>query len=98
MTKLKTNYLKLIVDNTGESKLRSLLTKQKKLIRDKIKAQDQIKALKALTEIYGSEIIKIENELLRINRRKTNVKRAIEQFRNTRTNRNKDKNSNGDVV
>ena len=60
MTKLKTNYLKLIVDNTGESKLRSLLTKQKKLIRDKIKAQDQIKAMKALTEIYGSEIIKIE--------------------------------------
>jgi len=98
MTKLKTNYLKLIIDNTGESKLRSLLTKQKKLIRDKIKAQDQIKAMKALTEIYGSEIIKIENELLRINRRKKHVKRTAEQFGNIRSNRNKNKNTNGDVI
>jgi hypothetical protein len=54
--------------------------------------------MKALTEIYGDEIIKIENELLRINRRKKHVKRTIEQFRNTRTDRNKDKNTNGDVV
>ena len=38
------SHLKLIVDNTGESKLRSLLTRQKRLIKDKIKAQDQIKA------------------------------------------------------
>jgi len=92
------SHLKLIIDNTGENKLRSLLTKQKRLIKDKIKCQDQIKAMKALTEIYGDEIIKIENELLRINRRKKHVKRTIEQFRNTRTNRNKDKNTNGDVV
>lgn len=95
---MKKSCLKLIVDNTGESKLRSLLTKQKKLIKSKIEIQDQIKAMQALTVIYGDEITKIENELLKINRRKTNVKRAIEQFRNTRTNRNKDKNSNGDVV
>lgn len=95
---MKKSCLKLIVDNTGESKLRSLLTKQKKLIKNKIQIQDQIKAMQALTVIYGDEITKIENELLKINRRKTNVKRAIEQFRNTRTNRNKDKNSNGDVV
>ena len=95
---MKKSCLKLIVDNTGESKLRSLLTKQKKLIKSKIQIQDQIKAMQALTVIYGDEITKIENELLKINRRKTNVKRAIEQFRNTRTNRNKDKNSNGDVV
>ena len=92
------SHLKLIVDNTGESKLRSLLTKQKRLIKDKIKAQDQIKAMKALTEIYGQEIIKIENELLRISRRKQNVKRAIAQFRNARSSGNKDQNSNGDVV
>jgi|TARA_X000001036_G_scaffold393275_1_gene392742 hypothetical protein len=95
---MKKSCLKLIVDNTGESKLRSLLTKQKKLIKSKIQIQDQIKAMQALTVIYGDEITKIENELLKINRRKTNVKRAIEQFRNTRTNRNKNKNSNGDVV
>ena len=92
------SHLKLIVDNTGESKLRSLLTKQKRLIKDKIKAQDQIKAMKALTEIYGEEIIKIENELLRINRRKKHVKRTAEQFRNARSSGNKDQNSNGDVV
>ncbi len=95
---MKKSCLKLIVDNTGESKLRSLLTKQKKLIKSKIQIQDQIKAMQALTVIYGDEITKIENELLKINRRKTNVKRAIEQFRNIRSNRNKDKNSNGDVV
>jgi len=92
------SHLKLIVDNTGESKLRSLLTKQKRLIKDKIKAQDQIKAMKALTEIYGQEIIKIENELLRISRRKENVKRAIAQFRNARSSGNKDKNTNGNVI
>ena len=98
MNKLKIDYLKLVIDNTGENKLRSLLEKQKVLIRDKIKAQDQIKAMKALTEIYGSEIIKIENELLRINRRKAHVKRTAEQFRNAGSSGNKDKNSNGDAV
>jgi hypothetical protein len=92
------SHLKLIVDNTGESKLRSLLTKQKRLIKDKIKAQDQIKAMKALTEIYGQEIIKIENELLRISRRKQNVKRAIAQFRNARSSGDKNKNTNGNVI
>jgi len=92
------SHLKLIVDNTGESKLRSLLTRQKRLIKDKIKAQDQIKAMKALTEIYGQEIIKIENELLRISRRKQNVKRAIAQFRNTRSSGDKNKNTNGNVI
>jgi hypothetical protein len=92
------SHLKLIVDNTGENKLRSLLTKQKRLIKNKIKCQDQIKAMKALTEIYGEEIIKIENELLRINRRKKHVKRTAEQFRNARSSGNKDQNSNGDVV
>lgn len=92
------SHLKLIIDNTGENKLRSLLTKQKKLIKNKIKCQDQIKAMKALTEIYGSEIIKIENELLKITRRKQNVKRAIAQFRNARTNRDKNTNTNGNVI
>ncbi len=92
------SHLKLIVDNTGESKLRSLLNRQKRLIRDKIKAQDQIKAMKALTEIYGQEIIKIENELLRITRRKQNVKRAIAQFRNARTGGNKDTDPNGNAI
>lgn len=92
------SYLKLIVDNTGENKLRSLLTKQKKLIKNKIKCQDQIKAMKALTEIYGEEIIKIENELLRISRRKENVKRAIAQLRNARSDRNKNSDSNGNVI
>ena len=92
------SYLKLIVDNTGENKLRSLLTKQRKLIKNKIKCQDQIKAMKALTDIYGEEIIKIENELLRISRRKENVKRAIAQFRNARSDRNKNSDSNGNVI
>jgi len=95
---MKKSCLKLIVDNTGESKLRSLLTKQKKLIKSKIKIQDQIKAMKALTEIYGQEIIKIENELLRISRRKQNVKRAIAQFRNARTGGDKNTNPNGNVI
>ena len=88
----------MIIDNTGENKLRSLLIKQKKLIKSKIQCQDQIKAMKALTEIYGQEIIKIENELLRISRRKQNVKRAIAQFRNARSSGNKNKNTNGNVI
>jgi len=92
------SYLKLIIDNTGENKLRSLLTQQRKLIKNKIKCQDQIKAMKALTEIYGEEIIKIENELLKISRRKQNVKRAIAQFRNSRSNRDKNSDSNGNVI
>jgi len=92
------SHLKLIIDNTGENKLRFLLIKQKKLIKSKIQCQDQIKAMKALTEIYGSEITKIENELLRINRRKKHVKRTAEQFRNAGSSGNKNKNSNGYVV
>jgi|TARA_B110001452_G_C14991111_1_gene346478 hypothetical protein len=98
MTKLKIDYLKLIIDNTGESKLQTLLKKQENLIKKKIYAQDQIKAMKVLSDIYGDEIIKIENELLRITRRKEYVERTAKQFRDAGTNRNKDKNTNGDVV
>ena len=98
MTKLKIDYLKLIIDNTGESKLQTLLKKQENLIKKKIYAQDQIKAMKVLSDIYGDEIIKIENELLKITRRKEYVERTAKQFRDAGTNRNKDKNSNGDVV
>ena len=98
MNKLKIDYLKLIVDNTGESKLQLLLKKQENLIKKKIFAQEQIKGMKALTVIYGDEIVKIEDELLRITRRKEYVERTAKQFRDAGTNRNKDKNSNGDVV
>ena len=98
MTKLKIDYLKSIIDNTGESKLQTLLKKQENLIKKKIYAQDQIKAMKVLSDIYGDEIIKIENELLRITRRKEYVERTAKQFRDAGTNRNKDKNTNGDVV
>ena len=62
MTKLKKKYLKLVVDNTEQGRLRSLLSKQTRLIKDKVKLQDQIKAMKTLTEVYGDEIIRIENE------------------------------------
>jgi hypothetical protein len=98
MNKLKIDYLKLIVDNTGESKLQSLLKKQEDLIKKKIFAQEQVKGMKALTIIYGDEIIKIEDELLRITRRKEYVERTAKQFRDAGTNRDKDKNSNGDAV
>lgn len=98
MTKLKIDYIKLIIDNTGESKLQTLLKKQENLIKKKIYAQDQIKAMKVLSDIYGDEIIKIENELLRITRRKEYVERTAKQFRDAGTNRNKNKNTNGDVV
>ena len=98
MTKLKIDYLKLIIDNTGESKLQTLLKKQENLIKKKIYAQDQIKAMKVLSDIYGDEIIKIENESLKITRRKEYVERTAKQFRDAGTNRNKDKNTNGDVV
>lgn len=98
MNKLKIDYLKLIVDNTGESKLQSLLKKQENLIKKKIFAQEQIKGMKALTVIYGDEIVKIEDELLRITRRKEYVERTAKQFRDAGTNRDKDKNSNGDAV
>ena len=98
MTKIKIDYLKLIIDNTGESKLQTLLKKQENLIKKKIYAQDQIKAMKVLSDIYGDEIIKIENELLRITRRKEYVERTAKQFRDAGTNRNKNKNTNGDVV
>ena len=98
MNKLKIDYLKLIVDNTGENKLQLLLKKQENLIKKKIFAQEQIKGMKALTVIYGDEIVKIEDELLRITRRKEYVERTAKQFRDAGTNRNKDKNSNGDAV
>ena len=98
MNKLKIDYLKLIVDNTGESKLQSLLKKQEDLIKKKIFAQEQIKGMKALTVIYGDEIVKIEDELLRITRRKEYVERTAKQFRDAGTSGNKDKNSNGDAV
>jgi hypothetical protein len=97
MKKSKKNYLKLIVDNTIQAKLRSLLTSQKKLIKEKLKCQDQIKAYSALAKVYGEEIIKIENELLNINRRKKHVG-TIKSSRNIRTGRNKNKNTNGDIV
>ena len=98
MNKSKIDYLKLVIDNTGESKLQSLLKKQENLIKKKIFAQEQIKGMKALTVIYGDEIVKIEDELLRITRRKEYVERTAKQFRDAGTNRNKDKNTNGDVV
>jgi hypothetical protein len=97
MKKSKKNYLKLIVDNTAAGKIKSLLTRQKKLIKEKLKCQDQIKAYSALAKVYGEEIIKIENELLNITRRKKHVG-TIKSSRNIRTGRNKNKNTDGDVV
>ena len=46
MNKSKIDYLKLVIDNTGESKLQSLLKKQENLIKKKIFAQEQIKGMK----------------------------------------------------
>jgi|TARA_R110000823_G_C15507260_1_gene453902 hypothetical protein len=97
MTKLKKKYLKLVVDNTEQGRLRSLLSKQTRLIKDKVKLQDQIKAMKTLTEVYGDEIIRIENELLNITRRSINVGN-LKSSRNIRTGRNKNKNTDGDIV
>tara|TARA_R110000787_G_scaffold4117_11_gene16021 strand:- start:743 stop:1036 length:294 start_codon:yes stop_codon:yes gene_type:complete len=97
MTKLKKKYLKLVVDNTEQGRLRSLLSKQTRLIKDKVKLQDQIKAMKTLTEVYGDEIITIENELLNITRRNINVGN-LKSSRNIRTGRNKNKNTDGDIV
>tara|TARA_R110000803_G_scaffold68955_2_gene131080 strand:+ start:357 stop:650 length:294 start_codon:yes stop_codon:yes gene_type:complete len=97
MTKLKKKYLKLVVDNTEQGRLRSLLSKQTRLIKDKVKLQDQIKAMKTLTEVYGDEIIRIENELLNITRRNINVGN-LKSSRNIRTGRNKNKNTDGDIV
>ena len=97
MTKLKKKYLKLVVDNTEQGRLRSLLSKQTRLIKDKVKLQNQIKAMKTLTEVYGDEIIKIENELLNITRRNINVGN-LKSSRNIRTGRNKNKNTDGDIV
>ena len=98
MTKSKKAQLRLVIDNTIGARERFLFKQQKALIKDKILIQNRIKALQKLTEQYGKEITKIENELLIINRRKINVKRTINKNRNVRTGRNKDKNSNGDVV
>tara|TARA_R110000765_G_scaffold184160_1_gene289926 strand:+ start:608 stop:901 length:294 start_codon:yes stop_codon:yes gene_type:complete len=97
MTKLKKKYLKLVVDNTEQGRLRSLLSKQTRLIKEKVKLQDQIKAMKTLTEVYGDEIIRIENELLNITRRSINVGN-LKSSRNIRTGRNKNKNTDGDIV
>tara|TARA_R110000744_G_C19160359_1_gene540415 strand:- start:246 stop:539 length:294 start_codon:yes stop_codon:yes gene_type:complete len=97
MTKLKKKYLKLVVDNTEQGRLRSLLSKQTRLIKEKVKLQNQIKAMKTLTEVYGDEIIRIENELLNITRRSINVG-TIKSGRNIRTGRNKNKNTDGDIV
>jgi len=98
MIKSKKAQLRLIIDNTIGAKERFLLKQQKALIKNKILIQNRIKAFQKLTEQYGKEIIRIENELLIINRRKINVKRTINKNRNVRTGRNKDKNSDGDVV
>tara|TARA_R100001530_G_scaffold81923_1_gene57166 strand:+ start:1569 stop:1865 length:297 start_codon:yes stop_codon:yes gene_type:complete len=98
MTKSKKAQLRLVIDNTIGAKERFLLKQQKALIKNKILIQNRIKALQKLTEQYGKEIIRIENELLIINRRKINVKRTINKSGDIRTGRNKDKNSNGDVV
>ena len=97
MTKLKKKYLKLVVDNTEQGRLRSLLSKQTRLIKEKVKLQDQIKAMKTLTEVNGDEIIRIENELLNITRRSINVGN-LKSSRNIRTGRNKNKNTDGDIV
>ena len=98
MTKSKKAQLRLVIDNTIGARERFLFKQQKALIKDKILIQNRIKALQKLTEQYGKEITKIENELLIINRRKINVKRTINKNRNVRAGRNKDKNSDGDVV
>ena len=98
MTKSKKAQLRLVIDNTIGAKERFLLKQQKALIKNKILIQNRIKALQKLTEQYGKEIIRIENEILIINRRKINVKRTINKSGDIRTDRNKDKNSNGDVV
>jgi hypothetical protein len=53
--------------------------------------------MKTLTEVYGDEIIRIENELLNITRRNINVGN-LKSSRNIRTGRNKNKNTDGDIV
>ena len=98
MTKSKKAQLRLVIDNTIGARERFLFKQQKALIKDKILIQNRIKALQKLTEQYGKEITKIENELLIINRRKINVKRTINKSGDIRADRNKDKKSNGDVV
>ena len=98
MTKYKKVLLKLVIDNTISSKLKALIKKQKILIKNKITVQNQIKAMESLSKKYGLAILEAEDKILKLNNRRINVKRAINKSRNVRTDRNKDKNSNGDVV
>lgn len=72
----KVNYLKLIVDNTYESKIKDLIAKQKKLINGKIQLQGEQKIIKKLLKDYEDHIILLENKINKY-RRNNNVNRNI---------------------
>ena len=63
MNTQKTKYLKLVVDNTVAGKVKSILAKQKKLIKGKLQLQKERKIINELLKQYEDQIILLENML-----------------------------------
>lgn len=67
MNTQKTKYLKLVVDNTVAGKVKSILAKQKKLIKGKLQLQKERKIINELLKQYEDQIILLENKIQKYN-------------------------------
>jgi len=63
MNMKKIKYLKLIIDNTKQGKIKDLLKKQNKLIKGKIQLQKESKIINKLLKKYEDHIILLENKI-----------------------------------
>lgn len=90
--------IKLIIDNTIDPKEKLLLKRQNKLVKEKILLQKESKTILNLISLYGKEILKIEDKLNIINRRKENANRNFKNHTDLRPRRRKVTNTDGDVV
>lgn len=76
MNMKKIKYLKLIIDNTKQGKIKDLLKKQNKLIKGKIQLQKESKIINKLLKKYEDHIILLENKINKY-REEDNVNRNI---------------------
>tara|TARA_X000001382_G_scaffold129723_2_gene122474 strand:- start:699 stop:932 length:234 start_codon:yes stop_codon:yes gene_type:complete len=76
MNTKKRKYLKLIIDNTKQGKIKDLLKKQNKLIKGKIQLQKESKIINKLLKKYEDHIILLENKINKY-REEDNVNRNI---------------------
>jgi len=59
----KHKYLKLVIDNTKQGKIKDLLKRQSRLIKGKLQLQKERVILDKLLKKYEDNIIIIENKL-----------------------------------